>query len=403
MILPDKALESTTSLPLDAPPAYEESTTQPVAGPSRYPADTKHQPAQVNASSPPKTPQSTAGSWFGFASPATRQVRTTVLGLVRDLVKTPADETNSAVATSILKSCAEACSANGLSLSALLQEKSIEGHTAIYWAIVKRPAVATTSADASPPSSLDLLTALLSLAAPLTADTISDIRLACLLTSDQALFQRLRSSAPDFSPLSPTDQLLLDASSPPDSILVENTPHDEFAFGVDFTIVRFQTRMRVSKCVELDFIARGRMWRLGFHVSERRRPGMPAPGAWYITLSLLEHSPPTWIDSRLLVPAPEAPQPSPPPASGFGSGFFGSGKTRSRPTLSVRMKAAEQLHANPRGHRRKEIIMLLDEGDGESGLGTLQYAGCPYIQPDESLHCRLEARLARPEAECIIC
>ena len=30
-------------------------------------------------------------------------------------------------------------------------------------------------------------------------------------------------------------------------------------------------------------------------------------------------------------------------------------------------------------------------------------SGCSYLDPEGTLHGRLEARLARPEAECIIC
>jgi hypothetical protein len=214
-----------------------------------------------------------------------RQVRATVLGLVRDLVKLQPND-HSVVAISILKSCADACATNGLSISTILQEKSVEGHTPLYWAIVKRPAESP-----EPQEGNDLLTTLLSLSTPLTPATMSDVRLACLLTSDQALFQRLRNS-PEFAPLSPTDEMLLDATIPPDEIMVENVDGVEGAFVVDFAVVRFQKRMLVTKSVVLDFIARSRMWRLSFNVStqEQRRPWLPAPGTWYTTLSLLEQA-----------------------------------------------------------------------------------------------------------------
>ncbi|KAJ6619851.1 hypothetical protein B0H10DRAFT_1946423 [Mycena sp. CBHHK59/15] len=408
--------------PLDAPPSYEASSSaQPQPGlpvtRNTFPNDTKWPPPEpipspiasgssltsptLGSSSGGKSPAQSS-SWFNFASPTTRQVRATVLGLVRDLVKLqPSD--HSGVATSILKSCADACTANGLSISAVLQENSVEGHTPLYWAIVKRPAEPAEGEDTSSP---DLLTMLLSLSTPLTPATTSDVRLACLLTSDQALFQRLRNS-PEFAPLSATDEILLDATIPPDDITVENVGGEagqEGAFIVDFTVVRFQKRMLVSKAVVLEFIARGRMWRLSFNVAtpERRRPYLPPPGTWYAALTLLEHSPPTWVDSRLLVPAP--PESAPEIPAGFASGLFGAGRPRPRPTLSVRIKATEQLHTPRRGpHRRSEVIVLLDGAEGEGGMGGLQYAGCPYIGADETLRGRLEARLAKPEAECIIC
>ncbi|KAJ7696582.1 hypothetical protein B0H17DRAFT_1130967 [Mycena rosella] len=409
----DKALDPATT-PVDAPPSYEASSgSYPAPAPAPFPNDVKRPPpspaspvasgsslASSSSSSALKSPPVTP-SWFNFASPTVRQVRATVLGLVRDLVKLPPSD-QSAVAISILKSCADACAANGLSISTILQEKSVEDHTPLYWAIVKRPAELPEQQAGT-----DLLTTLLSLSTPLTPATTSDIRLACLLTSDQALFQRLRNS-PEFAPLSATDEMLLDATMPPDDITVKNVGGEagqEGAFVVDFAIVRFQKRMLVSKCIVLDFIARARMWRLSFNVSphERRRPHLPPPGTWYASLSLLENSPPTWLDSRLLVPAPpeSATEPS---GSGFASGLFGPGKPRPRPTLSVRMKATEQLRAPGRGPgHRNCVIVLLDGAEGDVGLGGLQYAGSPYIAADETLRGRLEARLAKPEADCVIC
>jgi hypothetical protein len=195
------------------------------------------------------------------------------------------------VAISILKSCVDACAANGLSISTVLQEKSVEGHTPLYWAIIKRPA--ESAAD----ENRDLLTALLALSTPLTPATVSDVRLACLLMSDQALFQQLRAS-PEFAPMSATDEMLLDATMPPDAILVENMPGHAGAFAVDFAIVRFQKRMHVGNAVVLEFIARGRMWRLSFNVSTQDRLHHPRRGTWYAALSLLEQVRPTIFPAK---------------------------------------------------------------------------------------------------------
>ncbi|KAJ7759233.1 hypothetical protein B0H16DRAFT_1720643 [Mycena metata] len=388
----DTTLESTP--PLDAPPSYEASGSAPPPSTTTF-SDSKHLPLVPTASvasgssfasssssgskSAPASP-----SWFNFASLTGRQskvVRTTVLGLVRDLVKLqPSDHT--VLAVQILKSCADACRTNGLSISTILQEKSVEGHTPLYWAIVKRPA----ESHPEEPQAEDLLTTLLTLSSPLSPATMADVRLACLLTSDQVLFQRLRNS-PEFAPLSPTDEMLLDVTMPPDDITVENVSGDEGAFIMDFAIVRFQKRMLVSKSV-----------------AEHRRPHLPPAGTWYASLSLLENSPPTWVDSRLLVPPPPESATEPPGEPGFASGLFGPGKPRARPTLSARMKATEQLRPPARGPgHRNRIIVLLDGADGDGGLGSLQYAGCPYIASDETLRGRLEARLAKPEADCIIC
>ncbi|KAF8216596.1 hypothetical protein K438DRAFT_1914479 [Mycena galopus ATCC 62051] len=407
MILNDKELDSDIA-PTDAPPSYEAAASTSSAPPPAA-VDTKRpQPIPASplasgsslassSSSVLKTPPTNV-SWF-FGSSTTRQVRATVLGLVRDLVKLDSND-HSVVAISILKSCADACATNGLSMSTILQENSVEGHTPLYWAIVKRPPESSETQE-----NTDLLTTLLALSTPLTPATMSDVRLACLLTSDQALFQRLRSS-PEFEPLSPTDEMLLDATMPPDDITVENVDGMEGAFVVDFSVVRFQKRMLVSKSVVLDFIARNRMWRLSFNVSTQdRRRDYPPPGTWYISLSLLENSPPTWIDSRLLVPAPPESAMEPPSGSGFATSLFGAGKPRPRATLSTRLKALDQLQSTTRGPRRhrSRIIVPMDGGESDGGLGCLQYAGCPYIASDETLRGRLEARLAKPEAECIIC
>ncbi|KAJ7180738.1 hypothetical protein C8R46DRAFT_1070451 [Mycena filopes] len=379
MILNDKLLEPQAieeDTPLDAPPSYEASGSAPPA-PATF-GDSKRPPPipVASGSSFASSSSSSSGlksappstSWFNFANPTVRQVRTTVLGLVRDLVKLqPSD--HSVVAISILKSCADAAATHGLSMSNILQEKSVEGHTPLYWAIVKRPSESQPE-EQEANGSTDLLTTLLSLSVPLTAATMSDVRLACLL-------------------------MLLDATIPPDIISVENVSGgEEGAFIMDFAVVRFQKRMLVSKSVVLDFIARSRMWRLSFNVStaEHRRPHLPPAGTWYASLSLLGEFPAD------VVPPPPESAIEPPGEPGFASGLFGPGKPRTRPTLSVRMKATEQLRAPGRGpsHRNRVITVT-------AGLGSLQYAGCPYIASDETLRGRLEARLAKPEADCIIC
>ncbi|KAJ7255517.1 hypothetical protein B0H12DRAFT_1183666 [Mycena haematopus] len=368
----------------DAPPAYEASVG-PVpssSGPKRV-ASGLGGLGRASALISTKT-SPVATSWF-FPSPTTRHVRVTVLGLVRDLVKH-----QPTIAISILNSCVDACAANGLSISTVLQEKSVEGHTPLYWAIIQRPAESKEE-----DGNLDLLTALLALSTPLTPATISDVRLACLLMSDQTLFQQLRTS--EFLPMSATDQMLLDATMPPDDIVVEDMPGGLGAFAVDFTIARFQKRMQVSNAVVLEFIARGRMWRLSFNVSTQERLRHPPRGTWYAALSLLEQSPPTWIDSRLLISAPPDEDMKQQQLSSLPE-LIG-GRPRPRPTLSVRMKANEQLWVR-RGGRGNEIIVPLD-GAGE--MGGLQYAGCPYIYADGTLQGRLEARLVKPQAECIIC
>jgi hypothetical protein len=198
-----------------------------------------------------------AANWFNFTesseSRTSREVRSTVLRLVRDLIQEHIS--SSPAATGILQSCAEACSTHSLSLSSILQEKSIEDHTPLYWAIVKR--LPDQHQDVEETLGPDLISALISYASPLNADTIKDLRLACLATSDQPLFQRLRLS-PEFSPVSGSDQVLLGMTIPPDDIDVEDLPGEAGAFAVDIVIPHFHKRMVVSKKITLEFIARSK-------------------------------------------------------------------------------------------------------------------------------------------------
>ena len=131
----------------------------------------------------------------------------------------------------------------------MLQEPSVEGHTPIYWAIINRP-------SPPEPDEPDLVSAMLSHAAPLTDATVDEIRLACLHTSDHALFQKLRRS-PAFSPLTGTEEILLGGSVPVDDVDVADVKGDEGAFVAVFRMPMFQKRMRISGSIRLEFIAKG--------------------------------------------------------------------------------------------------------------------------------------------------
>jgi hypothetical protein len=196
-----------------------------------------------------------ARSWFDFAAIRTaRDVQATVSGLVRDLVRD--HYADSAAPAGILQSCADACAAHDLDLCSILQDKSIEGRTPLYWAIVKRkPDEQLDDAHQVP----DLLTALISHSTPLTSDTIAEIRLACLVTSDQKLFQRLRMS-PEFSMVSGAEQILLGVTQSQDEVEVHEVAADDGSFAVDFVIPHFQKRLRVAQKIELEFIARSEWW-----------------------------------------------------------------------------------------------------------------------------------------------
>jgi hypothetical protein len=400
----DKAPLPDDPTPSEAPPSYDAVGTQqihvvrvgkgsqsiqnPLASASTHP----HSPISPVSKSPSSSrslkDKGKVTNWFNFsASRTTREVRTTVLRLVRDLVRE--QPTHGGASLSILESCAEACAGHSLSLPTLLQEKSIENHTPLYWAIVKR----LPDGDSGVP---DLLTSLISFASPLTPETISDIRHACLLTSDQLLFQRLRMS-PEFAPLSGTDEMLLGGSIPPDDVTVEDIPGDEGSFAANFEIVCFQKRMLVSKHIELEFIARGvsllhlqlysilnslkctaRMWQLTFSIAQdsSRERGAPRPGSWCISLSLLENSPPTWVDSRLIIPEPIL-SASSLPASPCSTSLLDRAKTKwkPKPTITIRLKPPQQLAPPPLGrHNHQQTTSVVVPLEDSLMGSSLQYA-----------------------------
>ena len=151
----------------------------------------------------------------------------------------------------VLRGCADACKAYGLMLATLLQESSIEGHTPIYWAVVK------CSPDPESTFTHELLSAFLDYAAPLTESTLSDIRHACLENPDQELFQWVRRH-PSITPLFGAAEVLFSGAVPEDDVRVEELPGDNDMFIAHFRILMFQKRMRVLKHVGLEFIARGK-------------------------------------------------------------------------------------------------------------------------------------------------
>ncbi|KAI0774920.1 hypothetical protein BD413DRAFT_690593 [Trametes elegans] len=419
--------------PEDAPPSYDalDNVPPPLRRSEKAGSSTT---ASYSSSAPsPSSPNSPSGitgkgsskragtSWFNFgpSARAAKEVRGTIQGLLRDLVK----QTDSQGALGVLESCADACRSYDLSLSTLIQERSIEGHTPLYWAIINRP---NPESDAAPPNESDqppdIVSALLSHAAPLSDATVDELRLACLHTSDHALFQRLRRS-PAFAPLSGADEIILGGIVPVDDIDVADVPGDEAGFVASFRIPMFQKRMRISQSIELEFIAKGRMWALRFFVATQadRRTGYQymRVGSWVVCLSLLPHSPPTWIDSRLVIEDPRArthPPPEPHPSSvGPPSSLLEAvegmlqqdsesshASARPKPMIELRMKRAEQLTAPSSMRSTNMSVIPVSLEDHPLGR-SLQFKGCPYIESDGSLVARLEARLVQPGSDCIIC
>lgn len=255
---------------IDAPPAYDALVASGSAAPRPQLVDEKT--AGPSSSSLYSTPNTLAprppNSPNGLSSPSTkrspgwfasfqrartaREVKSTVAGLIHDLVTKPYDSQSDGGALGILQSCADACAAYDLSLSTLLQEPTLERRTPLYWAIANRPSPTVPPEE----DQADLVTTLLAHSTPLTAATVSEIRLACVQTGDQALYARLRRCGA-FAPLTRTEEIVVGDAAPPDEVEIEDVDGDEGAFVARMWMPMFQKRMRISKAVRVEFIARG--------------------------------------------------------------------------------------------------------------------------------------------------
>ncbi|KAI0669524.1 hypothetical protein C8Q78DRAFT_1172066 [Trametes maxima] len=423
----------------DAPPSYDALDNVPPPLPRGAKAGASagqsysSEPNSLASPLSPKSPSAQSAknvgggkrppsSWFNFgpSSRAAKEVRATIQGLLRDLVK----QTDASGALGVLESCADACRSFDLSLATLLQERSLEGHTPIYWAIVNRPSSTPV------PDQPDIVTALLTHAAPLTDATVDELRLACLHTSDHGLFQRLRRS-PAFAPLSGADEIILGGNVPVDDVEVEDVQNDEAGFVAHVRIPMFQKRMRISQTISLEFIAKGRLWALRFIVAKDwdSRLGYKhiRAGSWVVLLSLLPHSPPTWVDSRLVIEDPRArthppptPLPSGPPSSlleavegmlqqaeaeGASSARprTGTVEGKPKPPIEMRMKLQHGQLTAPASAKETNQSVIVESLEDHPLAHSLQFKGCPYIESDGSLVARLEARLVQPGSDCIIC
>ncbi|KLO12932.1 hypothetical protein SCHPADRAFT_853217 [Schizopora paradoxa] len=348
-------------LPPDPPrddkkePTVLRPPTPPVAGPSK-PSPAKQLSSVLSTPIP-----SSSSSWFPPSiTKGKTDVRKTVLGLVRDLVR----QAPLPISSGMLDSCANACSSHGLPLNALLQEPSVEGHTPLFWAILN-----WSSTDEY---AIRLLTQLIAHSSPLEPSTIADMRQACLALGDKAkhegepystpnsVLQRLRRNPLVFPP-SGTDSILLESPSGAstndsdalqcfhspkrnlrtfaDAVHVFEPPGSPDSFIVQIELKKFAQRMRVSRLVVSEFIARGRMWVLQYfpvpaaesvlsgvrpetvtHVQALQRlrsstkntnswfrgnAGTDFPeGVWAVSLGLLEGSVPVvnGVSARIVVP-----------------------------------------------------------------------------------------------------
>ncbi|KAG2134298.1 hypothetical protein BD769DRAFT_479583 [Suillus cothurnatus] len=130
-----------------------------------------------------------------------KQKRISILSSIRDIVSNPN------ITPSSITKIANACAATltPVQFAHLLQEPNIEGHTALYWSIINHRR--------------ETCSALATFIPQFTSVCSSDLRLACIATSDHELFTQLNLG----HVISPEDESLKkNLGCPPDEVQVHS-------------------------------------------------------------------------------------------------------------------------------------------------------------------------------------
>lgn len=151
-------------------------------------------------------------------------------------------------ASTILEHCANECENSHCELSEFLQERSMpQNHTPLFQATLQ----------ANDKDTLKILLHLINLSAPLTRETLFDIRHACIIRDDNFLYQKLRRMVKyEDGWLTDVEKTYFSMKAR-DEIEVTTKSQDSAEFIASFKIPAFQTRMRGLGEVILDFIAQG--------------------------------------------------------------------------------------------------------------------------------------------------
>ena len=166
----------------------------------------------------------------------------------------------------ILKKCADICENGDLDLSVVLQEPLIDEKPPIYWAILNGPSSPDGDADF-----FALIVALVDACQPLDDATITSIRLACMLTSNNALLQHLFRHFTALSPLNPGEVILLSSVGGGDVVDVVEKQDGTGTSVARIQVRRFRLRMRVSKLIKVEFVTSGRPTSCAFTSKLTRR------------------------------------------------------------------------------------------------------------------------------------
>ncbi len=199
------------------------------------------------------------------------EVRTTVLSLVSSLELRKSrvsdhslqlhgiiQQGDSSDSIPIIQSCIDACRARGMSFVNIAQEPSVQGHTPLYWTIVKG-VFSDLKAGEPSSSSKDGLRTLFGvlLSFPLKTATYADAMQACLLTASHETFMIVKRHNPDPPPSIPSNDVSEYADDDVSVTIGDAEAALDGSFKVDVNIKHFQRRMRLLKEVPIEFIARG--------------------------------------------------------------------------------------------------------------------------------------------------
>jgi hypothetical protein len=103
------------------------------------------------------------------------------------------------------------------------------------------------------------------------------------------------------------------------------------------------------------------MWQLRFFVEPQHQRGHGRrSGSWYVSLSLMEHSPPTWIDSRLLIAEPQTQIPK------------GDKSSKSKPNIIMRLSSTSTL-TPPSQHGGEGVTEVVVNFEDIAMATSLQY------------------------------
>ncbi|KAG2045175.1 hypothetical protein BDR03DRAFT_26272 [Suillus americanus] len=198
-----------------------------------------------------------------------------VLSHIRDIVSVP----NFIPVAPIVNTC-HAAALLPAEFSNLLQNPNIEGHTAMYWAVMNGQREAFSAFAAYIPQFSSVCS--------------SDLRLACMSTSNHALFMELNLgrviNSKDVS-------LRCFLGCPPDEVQV----HDKGdrmcknQFVACFHIRMFQKRLRTAGELGIEFVAAGRIWWFLIYMGDN--------GRWRIGFSLSYPSFPAHPEAVLVIKA----------------------------------------------------------------------------------------------------